>query len=235
MRIRLPLGRALFFVLAFLFALVALLPLRVAVAALDLDKGGLAAREMQGSVWSGLVREMQWSGLALGDVQARLRTLPLLAMRARLDLDSLDGGQVNGAATVARGAVGIDDMTARIDVAGLIPSLPLTSLDLSDVTAHFAGGACRSAAGRVRAAVGTVPGLPPLGNLTGNARCDGGALLVPLQSQTGIGRLDLRLFGDGKYQAHVQLSARPEMAPTLTAAGFRPAANGYVLTLEGVL
>ena len=49
MRIRLPLGRSLFFVCAFLFALVALLPLRLALDWLGLDDKGFAAREARGS------------------------------------------------------------------------------------------------------------------------------------------------------------------------------------------
>ena len=44
MRIRLPLGRSLFFLCAFLFALVALLPLRLALDWLGLDDKGFAAR-----------------------------------------------------------------------------------------------------------------------------------------------------------------------------------------------
>jgi hypothetical protein len=45
MRVRLPLGRTLFFVCAFLFALIALFPLRLALDWLSLDERGFAARE----------------------------------------------------------------------------------------------------------------------------------------------------------------------------------------------
>jgi hypothetical protein len=53
MRIRLPLGRSLFFLCAFLFSLLALFPLRLALGWLALDDRGFAAREAEGvSGWA---------------------------------------------------------------------------------------------------------------------------------------------------------------------------------------
>ena len=50
MRFRLPMRRSLFFIAFFLFALVALLPLGLALRWLSLDERGFSAREAQGSV-----------------------------------------------------------------------------------------------------------------------------------------------------------------------------------------
>jgi general secretion pathway protein N len=77
MRVRLPLGRSLFFVCAFLFALIALFPLRLALDWLALDERGFAAREAKGSIWFGGLSEAQFGTVALGDLTAELRTLPL--------------------------------------------------------------------------------------------------------------------------------------------------------------
>ena len=83
MRLRLPLRRTAFFVAAFAFAAVALIPLRVATSWIG---GPLAAREATGSIWLGMLKEAQFGPVPLGDVQARLNVLPLLLGRARLSL-----------------------------------------------------------------------------------------------------------------------------------------------------
>ncbi|QPQ53999.1 type II secretion system protein N [Allosphingosinicella flava] len=235
MRIRLPLGRTLFFLSAFAFATVALLPLRLALDWLGLDERGFAAREAQGSLWLGAISEAQWNGVPLGDLQARLRTLPLLALRARVDLDSPDAPKrVDGGITVTRNTFGVDDLTATLDTVGLLGGLPIARLDLADVTARFDGGTCRAAEGQATATLAPVASLPLPGQMTGTARCDAGALLIPFQSASGAERMEMRLMPGGQYQARVQLlSATPAMAPALTAAGFTATGAGFVLERQG--
>lgn len=236
MRIRLPLGRSLFFAVAFLFALVALLPLRLALDWLEFGDRGFAAREAQGSIWLGSLNEAQFGSVPLGDLQARLRMLPLFIGRARVDLSR--GDQANpfeGSATMTRHGFAIDDMTARLDVGSAFSALPVGSLDFTDLTARFQDGACARAEGGVRATVaGDVGGIVLPGGLSGNARCDRGALLLPLVSQTGAEALNLRLRDDGSYQ--VELAVRPvddAMRDRLTASGFQLGAAGYVLRADG--
>lgn len=236
MRIRLPLGRSLFFVCAFLFALVATLPLRLALDWLQLGERGVAAREAQGSIWLGNLSEAQFGAVALGDLNAQLRTLPLFIGRARVDLER-DGeaDPFEGSATVWRHGFGVDDMNARLDLGGVLAPLPIGQVDLGDVTAHFADGQCVSAEGVVRANVaGDIGGIALPGGLSGNARCDRGALLLPLTSQSGTEALNLRLFEDGRYE--VELSVRPMDDATrdrLIASGFALGAGGYVLRVGG--
>jgi general secretion pathway protein N len=236
MRIRLPLGRTLFFVCAFLFALVALLPLRLAVDWFALDDRGFAAREAKGSVWLGSVSEAQFGTVALGDLQAQLRTLPLFIGRARVDLERVDeASRFQGSATVSRHSFGIDDMTGTLDVGSTLAPLPIGAIDMGDVTAHFADGLCTSAEGLVKANVaGDVAGVALPGGLSGNARCDQGALLLPLVSQSGMEALNLRLFEDGRYQ--IELAVRPvddAMRDRLIQSGFALSSNGYALRVEG--
>src|SRR3954462_343394 len=99
MRIRLPLQRTIFFLAAFAFAVIALIPLRVAIGWYGAE--GLAAREATGSIWLGMLKEAQLGPVALGDVRARLNILPLLLGRARLSL-SQGGpdGHFDGAVSV---------------------------------------------------------------------------------------------------------------------------------------
>ena len=236
MRIRLPLGRTVFFVCAFLFALVALLPLRLALDWLGLDERGLAAREARGSIWFGAVSEAQLGSVALGDLQARLRTLPLFVGRARVDLERADeANRLEGSATVSRHSFGIDDMTANLDIGTAFAPLPIASLDLGDVTARYANGSCTAAEGLVKATIaGEVAGIALPGGLSGTARCDDGALLLPLVSQSGMEALNVRLRENGSYQ--VELAVRPvddAMRDRLIGSGFSLTNNGYALTVSG--
>lgn len=238
MRIRLPVGRTLFFAAAFVFALVALFPMRLAIDWIGLDERGLAAREANGSVWIGALAEAQLGPVPIGDVEAGLDTLPLFLGRARVGLERDDAARpFAGAATVSGDRFGLDDVTAQLPVGALFAPLPVTSLDLSDLTAHFADGLCVEAEGLVRANVaGELGGVLLPGGLSGNARCDEGALLLPLASQSGLERLDLRLWADGRYR--LDLAVRPTdpaLGERLRAAGFVPAGSGYALTTEGRL
>ena len=236
MRVRLPLGRSLFFVCAFLFALLALFPLRLALDWLGLDQRGFAAREAKGSIWFGGLSEAQFGTVALGDLTAQLRTLPLLIGRARVDLKRNEGPErFEGGASVTRHGFGIEDMTGRLDIGSAFAPLPIASLDVTDVSARFADGQCAAAEGAVRAGVaGDVAGFALPGGLSGNARCDEGALLLPLVSQSGMEGLNIRLFEEGRYE--VELAVRPvddAMRDRLIGAGFLLTNNGYALRASG--
>src|SRR5687767_13431355 len=120
MRIRRPSGRTTFLVAFFLFALLALLPLRLALGALGFADHGLTARAATGSVWRGALQEAQVGPVALGDVRARLNLLPLLLGRARLSLaGGDDAAAFEGAATVSRHSFGFEDVSGRFRIAGL--------------------------------------------------------------------------------------------------------------------
>lgn len=237
MRVRLPLGRGLFFLCAFLFALVALMPMRAALDWFGLAERGLAAREAGGSVWQGALSEAQMGGMEIGDLRARTRFLPLLVGRARLELEANeDSARFEGALTSSRHGFGVDDLNAVLRPTRRFGPLAIASIDLADVSVGFDGGQCRAAEGRVKATMsGEVAGIA-LPGLSGNARCDGGALLLPLMSQTGMEGVHLRFYGGGRYRA--DLIARPAeegMLNRLVAAGFRPSGDTYVLQIPGEL
>ena len=198
MRLRLRWWRELFFLGALLFCLVALLPLRFALDRLGFAENGLAAREANGSVWVGMLADARFGTVPLGDVAAGLRALPLLAGRARLDLSQEDDGAHAGL-SASRHGFGIDDATGTIEAPGL-GGLPPAKLDLEDVSVRFGDGLCAAAEGRVRAQLaGELAGAPLAAMLSGDVRCDGPALLLPLTSQSGRDRLWVRVFGDGAY------------------------------------
>lgn len=236
MRIRLPMRRTAFFLGAFAFSLVALLPLRLAGDWFGLADSGLAAREATGSVWLGALQEAQAGPVPLGDVAARLNTLPLFLGRARLSLWRDDEtNPLRGAVTVTRHSFGMDDATGQLRAGALFAPLPIQAIELDAVSLGFGAGQCRRAEGRVRATLsGDVAGISLPSGLSGTVACAGDAALIPLASQSGMERLDLRVFGDGRYR--IDLVVRPTdaaMQGRLTAAGFRPGNEGFVRRIDG--
>ena len=120
MRIRLPLRRTVFFLAALALALLVLLPLRMAAGWFEMGGRGLAAREAEGSLWFGRLREARFGPVLLGDVDARLNVLPLFLGRARLSLhrDAEAGGAFDGAVLVTRHSFGLEDLTGQVQARG---------------------------------------------------------------------------------------------------------------------
>jgi general secretion pathway protein N len=201
--------RPIFFAAAFAFSLVALLPLRLAIGWVGLGGKGLAAREAEGSVWLGMLGEARFGGARLGDVTARLRALPLLLGRARLDIEQQQPSGLRAGLSATRHGVGIDDATGPLALEG-VAGLPALQLDLSDLSVRFDDGLCAAADGRVRARISTeVAGLRVTASFAGEARCEGPALLLPLAGQSGADKVTARLFGDGRYAIELGISGYP--------------------------
>ncbi|MDQ8755661.1 type II secretion system protein N [Sphingosinicella sp. LHD-64] len=231
MRIRLPMGRTAFFLGAFAFALLALLPLRLAADWFGFAARGLVAREATGSIWFGGLREAQLGPVPVGDVTARLNSLPLLLGRARVSLRRDDeANPFRGAITLSRHAFGVDDATGQLRVGALFAPLPVAMIEADDVSAGFANGQCARAEGNVRATLaGEVAGIGLPSGFAGTASCAGDAVLLPLASQTGMERLELRLFADGRFRADLSIRPTDEaLRGRLVAAGFQEA-NGLAL------
>jgi general secretion pathway protein N len=240
-RVRLPLGRGLFFLCAFLVALIAMLPLRLALDWLALDATGFSARRASGSLWRGALREVRVGAAPIGDLRARLDPLPLLAGRARVRFDRLQGSDaappLQGSVSVSRHSLGADNVTANLPLGTAFAPLPITSLDLGDVSVRFRDGLCDHADGLVKAQVaGDVGGISLPGGLTGNARCEGGALMLPLASPGGAEMLSLAIQEGGRYRAELLVRPGDVAARTrLLATGFTPIGDRLRLAIEGSL
>lgn len=243
-RFRLTAGPLALFGAVFVLALVMLLPLRLVLGGFDLDRAGLAAREARGSVWFGTLREAQAGGIALGDLDAALSPWPLATGRARIDLAGRSSmapalmpttRAVHGAVSISRHSVGLDGVTASLPAGDSFAPLPVSGIDLDDVSLRFVDGKCDRAEGRVKATLGGDIGGISLGQgLSGAARCDAGALLLPLVSQAGTEQIALRLWNSGRYRAELTVrAADPVAAQNLELAGFRPIARGHLLIVEG--
>ncbi len=239
-RFRLKTGPVALFGAVFFAALLILLPLRFVLGWFELDASPVAAREANGSVWFGALREAQVGSIALGDLHAALSPWALLAGRARVDLASptteADATRaIHGAVSVSRHGVGLDDMTASVPAGAVFAPLPISGVDLDAVTVHFVDGKCETAEGRVKATLGAdIAGISLGQGLAGSARCDAGALLLPLASQAGTEQIALRLWLPGRFRA--DLSVKPvdaAAAQKLEASGFQPSPSGHRLTIDG--
>ncbi len=237
MRVGLPLKRMVFFLAALALALLVLLPLRVAAGWFEIGGKGLAAREAEGSLWFGRLREAQFGPVQLGDVDARLNILPLLLGRARLSLhrDEAAGGLFDGAVLVTRHSFGLEDLTGRLRAGDLFGPLPIATLDLADVSVHFEGDRCESAEGQVRAGLaGDVAGMGLPSGLGGAVRCQNGAAVLPLAGQSGMEQVTISIEASGRWRAEILLRPTdPATIQRLTAAGFAPGAGGYVRRIDG--
>jgi general secretion pathway protein N len=233
MRIRLPMPRLAIFAILFVLALLLFLPLRLVLGSIP----GLTAREASGSVWGGQLKEARAGPVALGDLSARVAPTPLLVGRLRLELERgrTAADRLRAALSMSRTRLALEGASGLIPVDGVFAPLPVASLDLTDLTVEFRDGQCDRAAGLVRANIaGDVAGLPLPVALNGAARCDRGAVLLPLASGSGGEGLALRLFGDGRYEAQLTVRAtEPGLIARLTGAGFAIGPGGYMTAFRG--
>ena len=233
--ISLATGRRALFGAFLVVALLLFVPLRAVLGWTGIGDAGLSAREVGGSLWAGRLVEAKFGDIALGDLGARLAFWPLVIGRARLELDGEGERPVHGAVSVSRHLVGVDDLSGSFLTGAVFAPLPVTALDLDAATVHFRDGICEKAEGRVRATLaGEAGGVPLPATLSGPARCEAGALVLPLASQAGGEVATLRIQGDGRYRAEFALkNPDPAVVGRLQMAGFVGGPNGYVLVVEG--
>lgn len=239
-RFRLTIGPGALFLALFVAALIAFLPLRLALGWFGLAGQGMTAREVKGSIWAGELREATFGRIALGDLSAGVSPWRLALGRARVDLEGREDAtqavpRLSGAVEISRHVFGLDDLTASLPVGTAFRPVPVTVLDLQDVSVRFRGDSCEEAEGRVRATMsGEIGGLAVPASLNGSARCDGGALLLPLVSAAGNEGSTIRLWPDGRYRAELSLQP-PDAAASarLQASGFVQTDRGMELAIEG--
>lgn len=238
MRLRMTTRPSVLFAAMLIVALIVFLPMRLALGMTGLAEEGLSARRIGGTIWGGSMVEARFGEVALGDLRVSLSPFALLVGRAKLAFEGAgaDGRPIAGSASISRHAMGIDGVTATLPAATLFAPLPVTTLALEDVTVKFREGVCEEAGGRVRATVvGEAGGLPLPPTMMGTARCEAGALLLPMTGQGGTEGVNLRIRPDGRYTADLVLTpGDPAAAARLEQLGFVAATGGgYRLSAEG--
>ena len=224
----------------FLLALIATFPLRLAVG-LAAPTGSLfVARSAEGSVWNGMLRDVSFDTVSVGDFSARLSIWPLFAGKFAIKLQNLSDPAMRGTmlateGLVTAGAFGVSDLRATIALPGAFDPLPVESLELTDANVLFSGAKCSAASGRAQITLAkTVPGINPGQILSGTLRCDGQTLGLHLSSAADTERLVLRIAADGHYSAKFTVRAQDQaLAAGLLASGFRESPAGYVQDLSG--
>ncbi|AZR28001.1 type II secretion system protein N [Xanthomonas vasicola pv. arecae] len=184
-------------------ALIASLPLR-----LVLPREGLpfSVLDVEGSIWAGTLRHVEWQGIAFGDVAVRPRLLALLRDEYQVHLQSpqLQLLVVDGAQYGIRNAQG----ELLLHQPGGVTLIDLV-VQLQQVDLLFDATGCVQARGRVSLQLlasgeGDLPGLPPL-RLSGQPQCvDDTAVLTLLPDAALPGgvqvEVQLQLWRDGRWQ-----------------------------------
>ncbi|MDO1558590.1 type II secretion system protein N [Brevundimonas sp. 2R-24] len=213
--------------------LAATLPLSHVVRAAQPERFGLSVERISGSIWSGRLHEARLLGAPLGDLNASASPWALLTGKARLKLEGERGGsavlETNG------DSVAVHDLDGAIPAGllGLPPGLR-GALDVRDGAAVFRGGACVSAAGRVRLdALTRIAGFSgPM--LEGPISCQAGRLSVDMRGRTEQAevRVNASLDAEGARQSAIQVRTADSLVQTALAAhGFQITPGGAVLTV----
>ena len=221
--------------LLLIVAFILFMPLRAVV-------GGdqISARKVDGIIWDGSIRDLRLSRVPIGDVNARVKFLPLLLGRAEIALSRGDAPfapGISGSVTRRLNGVSIDRFNATLAIGTLFDPLPVEDVILQDFSARFSGGRCAEASGGIRMTLTkAIPGLDLSNGLLAKPRCDRGALLIPLLSQSATEHVDIRLSADGTYSVTILLERdNSENADAFALAGFRKSARGFQMTKKGRL
>ncbi|MBV6866130.1 MULTISPECIES: type II secretion system protein N [Xanthomonas] len=184
-------------------ALLAFVPLR-----LVLPREGLpfSVLDVEGPIWAGTLRQVQWQGIAFGDVAVRPRLWPLVRGERQVQLQStqLHLRLVDGAQRGIRNARG----QLLVRQPGGVALIDL-ALQLQQVDLLFDATGCVQAHGRVSLQVlasgaGELPGLPPL-RLSGQPACVDHTAVLTLLPDTALpagvqAEAQLQLWPDGRWQ-----------------------------------
>jgi general secretion pathway protein N len=181
---------------------------------------------------SGTLADGHLSGVRLGpvplpDLDVAARPQVLWQGRAQMNFAAVPGApSLNGAAALTPGGVQFS-ADGRLPLDAAFAGLPVGAIELTRLDARFShGGGCEAAAGAATLTL-SVPAeyvnLPR--NLSGTARCEGGALLLPFTAPDGSG-LTLALSRSG-WSARARLHPPADAIPALAAQGFRSEGGGW--------
>jgi general secretion pathway protein N len=228
--------RSVWLVAGLLLAMLAFFPLRHALTIAGVARLGLSAAQIEGTIWHGRIVGLRLGEAELGDVGVRFLPLQLLLGRAHIALlrESAHAAPLRASVVVGFNRREIKAMNGTMMLGARLVPLPVDSLEFVDAHARFSGSGCAEAGGFARARVSLPAPFPPLDEgLVGTLRCDGAAVLLPLAGRSGMERLSLRFWPDGRASAQMLLRVDGSMdgAPLLRL-GFVRAGQDYVLTLE---
>lgn len=209
--------RALALIVGLAAGLLALMPARLLLPAPP-----LSAARVDGSIWRARLANAGLGNARLGDVSIALAPAAILQGRAQWTMS----GAMNGSLWRSLAGGGGEGLTGNLTGAPL-PGLPVAGVQMNGVSLVVDGrGRCQSASGTITVMLATA--LAGQRSVSGAARCDGVALVVPMASGDARVRLDLSATAVG-WQARLNISgANPAEAAGLAGAGFRSEAGALV-------
>lgn len=219
-------------------ALLALFPLRVALAMSDMKRIGFAARQVAGTIWYGRIGELHLRSQPLGTFEVRLDPAALLVGTISMRFDRLDDPEgMLGGRLVAGLRRGIKGGSGRIAVREMFAPLPIEAIELQDVTLLFRRGNCVVGSGRVTPIVASpAPGVSFGSGLSGSLECDGNRARVVMTSPSGGERVEFYVDSEGAYRAWMTVrEAAPQASAALSMFGFRATTEGLTLSARGRL
>jgi general secretion pathway protein N len=221
-----------------ILAVVALFPLRIALGLSDLDRIGFTARQVEGSIWSGRIGELQLRSRPLGTMDVALDPFALLLGKLSLGFNRLGSpdGPLQGT-LIAGFTRGLVETSGRLAVGDMFAPLPIAALELDKVTVRFRDGQCEQASGSVRPIIAApLPGLTFDPGLAGVVECDGHRARVNMATPSGAQRLEFYVRESGEYRGWLSVrSSQPDLIGALSLVGFRPSPQGMTLTVDGRL
>lgn len=219
----------------FLAMLVLLAPLRLALGWMGAEAAGLSARGVEGTIWSGRLRQAAFRGVSLGDAKVALAPLRLgLAVRA-------DGeAQGRGVVRLRRQGIRLAGVDAALPLRRIAPAAPVAGeLVLQDFHLHMGPDGCRAAGGAVALQEVQIGPVAPAGlRLAGGAACRGERLVVPLAGQASGVAIEANLSIDaaGRYELTTRLRATdPAAVAAAGLASFERGLDGFTRTDRGRL
>lgn len=218
-----------------LFAVLLLMPLGFAAQSL-----GVSARNSQGTIMSGALRDASMGRVHIGDVNARLHWMSLLKGRIGFALERGNAPQspgISGVVGRSGGGLYADQLSASIDGKALVKELNGAQLYFEKFSVKFSNGQCSDASGVVRLSFDdSALGAIIRGGMIGKAECRQKDLFLPLMSQSTMERAFVRIKPNGHYLLTLTISEPPaDMANALTLAGFQPVAGGFRIVRSGRL
>lgn len=209
-------------------AMIAFAPLSLARGVLEARTPGLAVESMDGTLWSGTLRNVSYGRQLLGDVQVRTSLLRLLAGQSHVHLS----GGVRGNLRAGQGRLELQ--VERLDVPpvsmGLSEVMP-SPAQISGLDLMLENGSCARASGDIQAIVRLGERTLPV---SGTISCDQGRVTARFEGTQVSGTATLA--AGGRVVTEITATGLDATASAqLALLGFETGEDQASLTRQGSL
>lgn len=215
-----------------------LFPMRLAISLAGLDDAGLAAREVQGTIWSGRLVDAQFRGMNLGTLDAGIVPSSLLAKPAMaITRQNAEGTDFTATLSGSAQQVQVSSVMGDIPLTAMAGRLPVSTAQINNGNIALENGRCISASGDVE--------MRPSGLLArfagdqamrGSLACQGDNVAMQLASPTETIMLSASLDPERRYNMQLVFNGlSPEIAFGLRSIGFRQDGDSLTISRDGIL